>query len=61
MQVLLRIARGQKLTEIGKALFISGKTVGTHRENILRKLGLANNADLVRFVIKHGLDEGGAK
>lgn len=59
--ILLRIARGQKLTEIGKALFRSVKTISSHRANLLVKLGLETNADLVRFVIQHGLDEEGAK
>jgi two-component system response regulator NreC len=36
-------------------LFISVKTVETHKTNILEKLGLRNSVELVRYAIKNGL------
>ncbi|MCL5024871.1 MAG: LuxR C-terminal-related transcriptional regulator, partial [Nitrospirae bacterium] len=37
------------------SLFISHKTVETHRSNIMRKLGLHSVAALVRYAVESGL------
>lgn len=55
MQVMLDIARGVPLTEIGTRLCISVKTVGSHRSRILDKLGIHSNAELVQYAMRHGL------
>lgn len=55
MQVMLRIAQGVSLTDIGTQLCVSVKTIGTHRSRILEKLGLASNAELVQYAMRHGL------
>lgn len=55
MQVMLKIARGVPLTEIGVQLCLSVKTIGTHRTHILDKLGLASNAELIQYALRHGL------
>ena len=55
MQVMLDIARGVPLTEIGTRLCISVKTVGSHRGRILEKLGVQSNAELVQYAMRHGL------
>jgi DNA-binding NarL/FixJ family response regulator len=55
VQVLTFLASGLTNREIGARLFISAKTVDTHRANLLQKLGLRNNADLTRFALAHGL------
>ncbi len=55
MQVLLKIARGVPLTEIGVRLCLSVKTIGTHRSRILDKLGLASNAELIQYALRYGL------
>lgn len=54
-QVLRRIAAGEAVGEIAAALNLSVKTVSTYRANILRKLGLRNNAQLMRYAHDHGL------
>jgi DNA-binding NarL/FixJ family response regulator len=54
-QVLRRIAAGEAVGEIATALNLSVKTVSTYRANILRKLGLRNNAQLMRYAHDHGL------
>lgn len=54
-QVLRRIAAGEAVGEIAVALNLSVKTVSTYRANILRKLGLRNNAQLMRYAHDHGL------
>lgn len=54
-QVLQRIATGHAITKIAEALCLSAKTVSTHKMRIMRKLGIDNNADLIRHAIRHGL------
>jgi DNA-binding NarL/FixJ family response regulator len=45
-------AEGLSSTEIGAKLFISPRTAETHRSNLMRKLGLRSQTDLVRFAIR---------
>jgi DNA-binding NarL/FixJ family response regulator len=52
-EVLERIAAGNNLKQIAEELFISVKTVETHKMNIKDKLGLTNTAQLVRYAIDH--------
>lgn len=55
MQVMLKIARGVPLTEIGVQMCVSVKTISTHRSRILEKLGMSSNAELVQYAVRHGL------
>lgn len=55
MQVMLKIARGIPLTEIGVQLCLSVKTIGSHRTRILDKLGVTSNAELVQYAMRHGM------
>ena len=55
--VLLGICRGLSNQEIADALFISKRTVDTHRANILEKTGCRNTASLVVYAIKNRLVE----
>jgi DNA-binding NarL/FixJ family response regulator len=48
-------AEGNNNAEIAEKLFISPRTAETHRTNLLRKLGLHTQTDLVRFAIRKGL------
>jgi len=57
LQVLTLLARGHRNSEIAGDLCIAARTVDTHRLNILRKLRLRNNADLVRYALRHNLIE----
>jgi DNA-binding NarL/FixJ family response regulator len=46
--------------EIAKTLSLSVKTVSTHKTRILNKMGLANQAELIRYALEHKLlDESG--
>lgn len=54
-EVFHLLANGLQNTEIAKKLFISPRTVETHRARVVRKLGLSTNGELIRFAIKHGL------
>lgn len=48
-------AQGLSNAEIGERLSISPRTVETHLANLLRKLGLGSQTDLVRFAVGRGL------
>jgi DNA-binding NarL/FixJ family response regulator len=54
-EVLALVATGKPNKEVAEALFISVKTVETHKTHILIKLGLNNNAELVRYAIKNNI------
>jgi DNA-binding NarL/FixJ family response regulator len=51
------LARGKSVNEIAEDLFISNKTVSTHRTRILGKMGLEKNAELTNYAIKNNLIE----
>jgi two-component system, NarL family, response regulator NreC len=53
--VLHLLALGYTNQEIGKRLFISVRTVDTHRAHIMRKLRLETRAELVLFALSQGL------
>ncbi|MBK8225659.1 MAG: response regulator transcription factor [Flavobacteriales bacterium] len=55
VEVLAALAEGLGNKEIGERLFISPRTVDTHRTNLMRKLDVHNVAGLVRLAIKAGL------
>jgi DNA-binding NarL/FixJ family response regulator len=54
-EVLALVASGKSNQEVADDLFISIKTVDTHKNHILDKLGLKNTAELVRYAIKNKL------
>lgn len=51
------LVAGQSVTDSATQLNLSAKTVSTHKANVLRKLGLQNQSDLIRYAIKHGLSD----
>ena len=53
--VLQLLALGYTNQETGKKLYISVRTVDTHRAHIMRKLQLETRAELVLFALAHGL------
>jgi two-component system, NarL family, nitrate/nitrite response regulator NarL len=54
-EVLSEIARGRSNKEIAAQFSISVRTVESHRETLMRKLGIRGTAALTRFAIAHGL------
>jgi two-component system, NarL family, response regulator NreC len=54
-EVLQLAAEGRTNGDIAAALYISPRTVETHRANVMRKLGLQNQADLIRYALQRGL------
>jgi len=55
IEVLKLIVAELTNSEISEKLFISPRTVDTHRQNILQKLNVKNTAGIVRFAIQNGL------
>ncbi|HLR24692.1 MAG TPA: response regulator transcription factor [Fodinibius sp.] len=54
-EIITLIAKGLTSNEIADKLYISPRTVDTHRSNLMEKLELKNIAELVRYAIKHDL------
>ncbi len=54
-EVLQLATEGYGNPEIAEKLFISPRTAETHRTNLMRKLSLQSQTDLVRFAIRKGL------
>jgi len=54
-EVLQLIAEGNSTRGIAGRLFISTKTVETHRSNLMEKLDLHGTADLTRYAIRTGI------
>jgi DNA-binding NarL/FixJ family response regulator len=54
-EVLQLIAEGLTAKEIAARLFLSIKTIETHRRNIMQKLNMRSTADLTKYAIREGL------
>lgn len=57
LEVMLMIASGVSLTDIGDRLHVSAKTVTTYRARLLDKMQMKTNAELTRYAIAHDLIE----
>ncbi len=55
IEIIALIAQGLSNKEIGEKLFISHRTVDTHRTNLMTKLNLHNVAGIVRFAMQNNL------
>jgi two-component system response regulator NreC len=58
VEVLRMIALGHTNAEIGHELYLSVRTVETHRAHIQQKLRLGSRAELVRYALEHNLISG---
>ena len=54
-EVMRLIASGVSTGDIAKKLLLSAKTISTFRAHILQKMGLKNNAEIVRYGIRNNL------
>src|SRR3954465_3031489 len=59
-EVLKLIAEAHTNKQIAEILHLAEKTVESHRANLLRKLGMRDRVELVRYAIRRGLTEAGA-
>ena len=57
LEILKMIALENSNTEIATQLFISPKTVETHRKNLMKKIGVKNSLGVYKFAVKHQLLE----
>jgi DNA-binding NarL/FixJ family response regulator len=53
--ILQLAAEGYTSTEVARKLSISPRTAETHRSNLMRKLGLRTQSDLIRYAIRRGI------
>ncbi|HVE68748.1 MAG TPA: response regulator transcription factor [Solirubrobacteraceae bacterium] len=56
-EVVKLIAEAHTNTQIAEVLHLAEKTVESHRANVLRKLGMRDRVELVRYAIRRGLVE----
>lgn len=56
LQVLRLVVAGKSLNAIAEEVHLSPKTISSHKTRIMQKLGVSNNADLLRYALRHGLD-----
>jgi two-component system, NarL family, invasion response regulator UvrY len=52
-QIFGKLATGQAVSEIGRELFLSVKTVSTYRTRILEKMRMKSNADLTTYALRN--------
>ena len=54
-EILPLVAEGRSSAEIAKILYLSPKTVDSYRSLLMKKLGIKNLPDLIKFAVKKGL------
>lgn len=54
-EILRMLAEGLTTKDVAKKLYISPKTVENHRTNLMKKLGLQNSVELIRYAARLGL------
>ena len=54
-EVLRLVALGHTNSEIATKMYISPRTVETHRANLQSKLGVTGRPELVRYALEHGV------
>jgi len=55
LQVFLRLARGESVSDIADQLHLSIKTISTYRSRVTEKLHVSSNAELATYALRHGL------
>jgi DNA-binding NarL/FixJ family response regulator len=54
-EIMIQLANGKPLQDIGNELLISVKTVSTYRSRIMEKMGFTKNIELTRYCLDHQL------
>lgn len=57
LHIMKLFAKGHGINEIADELFISNKTVSTHKARLMQKMNFQSNAELIRYTADHGLIE----
>ncbi len=55
IEIIQHLCDGLAAKEVGEKLNVSYRTIETHRNNILRKLGFNNTAELIKYAVKQGI------
>ena len=55
LEILILYSEGKTTREISEQLFVSVKTVGTHKQHIMEKLGIKTTVDMIKYALKKGL------
>ena len=55
MEVLKLIAEGKTTRDISEELFVSVKTIGTHKQHIMEKLNIKTPVDIIKYALKNGI------
>lgn len=55
LEILCLLGEGLTISEISSRIHLSVKTVGAYRRKILRKTGLRNDSEIIRYVLEQGL------
>lgn len=55
LQIFLLLAAGKTVTDIAKELFISSKTVSTHKHRLMQKMSVDSLSELIRYALKNRL------
>ena len=58
-EILKLIADGKSVSDIAGRLHLSVKTISTHKSNILHKMNMATQAELIRYALEHRLVDDG--
>jgi DNA-binding CsgD family transcriptional regulator len=56
-EVVKLVAEAHTNAQIAQILHLAEKTIESHRANVLRKLGMRDRVELVRYAIRRGLIE----
>ena len=57
-EVMQLLVAGTSVTHIAAKINLSVKTVSTHKSNLMQKLALDNQSELIRYAMRHGLADG---
>ena len=57
-EVMQLLVAGTSVTHIAAKINLSVKTVSTHKSNLMQKLALDNQSELIRYAMRHGLVDG---
>ncbi len=57
LHIMQLFAKGMGINEIAEELFISNKTVSTHKARLMQKMNFQSNSELIRYAADHGLIE----
>ena len=56
-QIFHLIVKGKSIKEIAREVSLARPTVSTYRTRILQKMKMKTNAELIRYAVKHNLED----